>query len=873
MSNYSSLKATINANIKTNGNQEITGSVMNSVLTAMVNTLGAGYMFAGIASPSTNPGSPDSKVFYLASIEGTYTNFGGLVVNEGEIALLRWDSSWHKDSTGVASAKKLCELDAEVNGVDFDGAFSISATGEHSSNLDRIYFPNPIPTGQYVITIKSGTTGNTGTCQVFVKYSGQSSTTSLGSFTINNPKTITLSDSIESIGIYMSAGVNQHTGNMPLTIESPNAGIRQKVDGLIDTIIPGIQDDVEKNRTYLLNNFFPGNGASFSNRLIYGLKPGKTYKLTIQDPSLLTDTTIDTTTAKFLIRYEKSNGTLGILARVFVGGGSVNDSYTFTIPADLKENGYVEIGGRAIVGVVINFSIAEEMVQESVTYGVVRCSTAAATETKAVTIPNISSINTEKIRFVLIFSNPTTISASLSINGEAAKPLYYNGARANSNNSWATGEKLDVTYNANYPAYFAVTIPNLSQSVNSASPSRDKTISEAGLVSYVEGGGDKKVSQYNIDKESAIVSAASRSPLVYEKVNKELCPVFSILTDLHSDLTRFNRACEFADNNSAILATLCLGDLINTSNSQNPYPLILNFTKPVISITGNHEVLKKTSQGISGWSESDIISNMYNPDQVAHNGEIHPEGKCYWYKDFSKTIDGATKKLRVIGLHQYESNGTGEQNSGAGKDVCFYTQDQIDWLIQTLAECDSNTYVMLLIHFAPTSNMTRVECPFTPSASFGFPIAGGSNTGGASSMSDNEFIPKIIQAWIDGTTLNISCDIVVGDTTTHITAVKSTPFASHSAKFAGYFCGHTHRDFIGFLSNYPKQMQFAFIATTADQTQQLCDIGRNTTGKTQDCFTIVGIDWFKNSVSLVRIGADETTDMRERKFYNIPIPV
>ena len=55
MSNYNSLKATINANIKTNGNQEITGSVLNSVLNAMVTTIGAGYQYAGVATPSANP--------------------------------------------------------------------------------------------------------------------------------------------------------------------------------------------------------------------------------------------------------------------------------------------------------------------------------------------------------------------------------------------------------------------------------------------------------------------------------------------------------------------------------------------------------------------------------------------------------------------------------------------------------------------------------------------------------------------------------------------------------------------------------------------------------------------------------------------------
>ncbi len=112
MSNYASLKATINANVKTNGNQEITGSVMNSVLNAMVNTLGAGYQFMGMAVPATSPGTPDSKVFYLATTPGTYTNFNGLVVSDGEVVIFRWDSAWHKDVTGCASARQVSGIEA-----------------------------------------------------------------------------------------------------------------------------------------------------------------------------------------------------------------------------------------------------------------------------------------------------------------------------------------------------------------------------------------------------------------------------------------------------------------------------------------------------------------------------------------------------------------------------------------------------------------------------------------------------------------------------------------------------------------------------------------------------------------------------------------
>lgn len=103
MANYKSLKTTINANVKRNGNQEITGSVLNSVLNAMVDTLGVGYQFAGVATPSTNPGTPDAKVFYIANGKGTYTNFGGLEVTEDDVVYLyNLSDKWVKRSTGIA---------------------------------------------------------------------------------------------------------------------------------------------------------------------------------------------------------------------------------------------------------------------------------------------------------------------------------------------------------------------------------------------------------------------------------------------------------------------------------------------------------------------------------------------------------------------------------------------------------------------------------------------------------------------------------------------------------------------------------------------------------------------------------------------------
>lgn len=102
MGNYEQLKTAISGVIKTNGNQEITGAVMQNALLTMINSLGKNYQFAGIATPTTNPGAPDQNVFYIAG-EGTYVNFNNLVIDFGEIGCLIWDGSWAKQTLEVGS--------------------------------------------------------------------------------------------------------------------------------------------------------------------------------------------------------------------------------------------------------------------------------------------------------------------------------------------------------------------------------------------------------------------------------------------------------------------------------------------------------------------------------------------------------------------------------------------------------------------------------------------------------------------------------------------------------------------------------------------------------------------------------------------------
>lgn len=101
MGNYQNLKSSIAQVIRNNGNNEITGDILGDILALMVDCLGNGATFKGLAALNLNPGNPDSKVFYIATIAGTYRYFDNLQVTD-EVAIFINDSgSWESLETGI----------------------------------------------------------------------------------------------------------------------------------------------------------------------------------------------------------------------------------------------------------------------------------------------------------------------------------------------------------------------------------------------------------------------------------------------------------------------------------------------------------------------------------------------------------------------------------------------------------------------------------------------------------------------------------------------------------------------------------------------------------------------------------------------------
>ena len=113
MANYSELLADINAAIYENNDQEIDALDLRAILRQMVTSLGSGYIFKGIATPSSPTGTgtyePDQNVFYLATTAGTYTYLGGLSVSAGEVAFLTYDGTWTKISSDLLSKGSIAD--------------------------------------------------------------------------------------------------------------------------------------------------------------------------------------------------------------------------------------------------------------------------------------------------------------------------------------------------------------------------------------------------------------------------------------------------------------------------------------------------------------------------------------------------------------------------------------------------------------------------------------------------------------------------------------------------------------------------------------------------------------------------------------------
>lgn len=186
-----------------------------TALDTLPSLINAGYLYAGIATPSTVPSSTDAKIFYIAVEVGTYTNFGNLNVTQGINIIYKSGNAW--------SAVQVIGIDDEPT----PGSDNFVMSGGISKNIkdleytiDWVHlfdqevgtstinksFDVHIPAGGYSlkvgISVEYASTMYMPT--VFVHYEGDDSETNLGALLPGKEYSYQSSKAIDRVRIYIA---------------------------------------------------------------------------------------------------------------------------------------------------------------------------------------------------------------------------------------------------------------------------------------------------------------------------------------------------------------------------------------------------------------------------------------------------------------------------------------------------------------------------------------------------------------------------------------------------------------------------------------------------------------------------------------------
>lgn len=138
--NYDELKRNIADVVKPNGNQEITGQIMQDALFALIENLGEGWQFGGAVRPSDVPAlGADVRAFYLAVEKGVYADFGGVEVTE--LSAIVYGDGWGVLPLGVAfgvdTEAEIGALSERVKALEADGSVTTSRIADGAVSIDK----------------------------------------------------------------------------------------------------------------------------------------------------------------------------------------------------------------------------------------------------------------------------------------------------------------------------------------------------------------------------------------------------------------------------------------------------------------------------------------------------------------------------------------------------------------------------------------------------------------------------------------------------------------------------------------------------------------------------------------------------------------
>lgn len=183
---------------------------------------------------------------------------------------------------------------------------------------------------------------------------------------------------------------------------------------------------------------------------------------------------------------------------------------------------------------------------------------------------------------------------------------------------------------------------------------------------------------------------------------------------------------------------------------------------------------------------------------------------CWWYKDITK----GEHTVRVIGIDNYAVKFINSSSYERGLNHrVFYTQEQIDWLLDLLYNTPSTYHIIVMAHEPPIQSPNSLTDLMRPAA-------GDTTAERAQKLFVSELytdfhargdevqknlLPAIMRAYIHRENINITYQeagqVYGADRTFTRNVVKDFSQLSASANFIGFVCGHAHGDCVGYIPN------------------------------------------------------------------------
>lgn len=906
MANYATLKAAIAAAIKQNGNNEITGNLLQQQLLAMVNSLGVGYQYTGIATPATNPGTPDQNVFYIASTAGTYANFGGLVLADGEIAILKYNGAWSKDSTGAATTAQLNQLRQEVGkalllseatltSVDLSQYtptyYHLSdATGEWITASSR-HIVIPVKPGQHYF-IQAGNELGTNFA-ILATYTAPSSSSTPPASTYAGGASLPT-----SLVASQYAVIDIPEGGNYLYIYTGKYGaLRERQPGISSLVYfkEEVTDSFSSAFDYI---------ESIGDKFQWGLV-GLLYKYRL---NVINGTLSQRTSGSACCYYTQC--VKGDLFKIESLSDECKCYFTTDIPAaGASVVGLLDIpsgtkkyivaplsGYICMERIYVNSSYLYKPIDLPIQYGrklldiqwsagaAIQCTPGESDYGQEISISTSwllsEYIDISKFSALLLYQFYPVLSASFTSGSRVLGSMFYDEdkqplssfaelTRTGSTRSTYTTIMIPetakfariCTYSSDYgKTIFGCAIDNGNMDISEYLQDAAKELSE------------KTIFEMNPDTEMLPKLMMSRKRYYDTGPGHDVGPLdftFAHISDVHgitSGTTQqgrvpYQRFVEFATHWKElgyVQELIDTGDMSgNNYNTDMEWRDAIPGVENILVVLGNHDA-NDTEANIEadGYSDPTVqqmvqyhtcISINPSKRQDAFNkyfigpeptsprylnwGVTLPEnaainGYCYYYKDYdrSSTAGGVTYngKIRLIGV-----------------DAIGYDLTQEHWIKGVLADAKTNGYhVLMVIHYRPGLT-TRIDCDYSTL----------NHTNPSSSK-----IPASM------TTMNEAI-FGLGDSGTVGLAEIVDDFQGEGGVFVGYFTGHYHRDMVGYLYSYPKQLTFS---VSCGGGQKSMDFTKNINGKVYDDFQFVSIDMNRKLVRLIKVGADLDIYMRKK---------